>query len=293
MINLSDLVGVLMQSGMSKSTTSRARNAIGGGQGGGGGLGDLLGSLGGPAVSATPSADCSAAAVAVGALDGLGGMLGAFSAMPRSRWAAIRIWPSAGSAPWPAPCSAAAANPSKGPSAAVPWRFWAPWPFPRSRAAARKRPVFPSGCANPRERRKPKSWKATPSCLEGHDQCRQGRRPDRRGGNAAHRGQAQRRRGRSGNAGLRSGRDEKTHRPGPAHFGGPGKPELGAQLYAASLMAIEVDTPGEEPTCGTWPTGWGFPPILPRASSRWSAYRSRSSRSRLHEYANVYGGKGR
>ena len=58
MLNISDLVGVLMQSGMSKSTTSRVGNALGGGQGGG--LGDLLGSLGG----------------AGGIGDALGGLLG-------------------------------------------------------------------------------------------------------------------------------------------------------------------------------------------------------------------------
>jgi uncharacterized membrane protein YebE (DUF533 family) len=75
-MNITDLLGAMMQSGISPSTNDRLKNALGGGSGGGGLLESLSGMLGGQGQPGGGLGDVLGKALGGGAGGGLGGMLG-------------------------------------------------------------------------------------------------------------------------------------------------------------------------------------------------------------------------
>jgi len=127
-MNISDLLGAMVQSGMSPSSGDRMKNAIGGGSGGGlleslsgcwadspsrgGGLGSILtqalgggsgsGGLGGILGNVLNDAGTAVGGKQNLALGGLGALAGALLGAEANRWAepwAAGSWPC--SAPWP------------------------------------------------------------------------------------------------------------------------------------------------------------------------------------------------
>ena len=127
MFDFKNLVGVMMQSGVSRSGMDLMKHAMGdqglGGQdgllgglsGGSGGGGDLLSGLAGGGQSG-------------GGLGGLADMAKNFLGGGRT---GAPEWRSAALALWPVRCWAAAVVPPKAPSVAVSWPFWAVWPYRR------------------------------------------------------------------------------------------------------------------------------------------------------------------
>ena len=265
MINLNDLVGVLMQSGMSKSTTSRVGNALGGAQkSGGGGLGDLLGSLGG----AGGIGDALGGLLAGGgggskALDGLGGMLGSVLGDAGKAVGGKQNLALGGLGALAGALFGGGGKSVKGALGGGAMALLGALAFSALKGSGQKEADVPLGLREPQ-------GEAETQELEGNAKLvLKAMINAAKADGQIDEAEMQRIVGKLKEGGVdREMRDyvlAEMRKPldlDRLTAAAAGKPELGAQLYAASLMAIEVDTPGEKAYMQNLADGVGLSPEI-------------------------------
>ena len=259
MPNLSDLVGVLMQSGMSKSSVDRTRNALGGGQSGG--LGDLLGGLGGS--GGVGEALGGLLGKGAGGMDALGGILGNVLGDAGKAAGGNRNLAIGGLGALAGALFGGGGKSFKGALGGGAMARLGAMAFSALRGAGRKEADVPLGFREPQgsgEARELEDnaklvFKAMINAAKADGQICEA--------------ELQRIVGKLQEAGV----DRETREYVQAEMmkpidlepllsGAAGRPELGAQLYAASLMAIEVDTPAEKAYLKNLAEGLGLSPEI-------------------------------
>lgn len=264
MINLSDMVGVLLQSGMSKSSTSRARNAFGDSQGaGGGGIGDLLGSLAGSGGIGDALGGLLGGGGGGGAMDGLGGMLGGMLGDAQKSVGSKQNLALGGLGALAGALFGGGGKSVKGALGGGAMALLASLAFSALKGGGQKETGVPLGLREP-------EGEAEVEEMEGNAKLiLKAMINAAKADGQIDEAEMQRIVGKLKEGGVdREMRDHvlaEMRRPLDLNrltSAAQGNPELGAQLYAASLLAIEVDTPGERAYMQNLAGGVGLSPEI-------------------------------
>lgn len=265
-MSLSEILGSLIQSGMTASSQDRLRNSLGGGREGGGGLLESLASMiggsgsGGGGLLEGLSSMLGGGAGGGGGLSGLGGCWEVFWETPRRRSAAEIISRLEAWAPSPAPCWAVAAGPWGALGGGV-MALLAAMAYKALQGTDAEPAGVPVGLAEPKtdaDRRELEQHaalilKAMINAAKADGQIDQG--------------EVKRLVGKLQEDGIQETDQQflimELQKPMETEqliAAGRGHQDVAAQIYAASLLAIEVDTPAEKAYLEQLADGLGLAP---------------------------------
>jgi uncharacterized membrane protein YebE (DUF533 family) len=264
-MNITDLLGAVMQSGMSPSTNDRLKNTFGGGSGGGGLLESLSGMLGGQGQPGGGLGGILGNVLGGGSSGGLGGMLGNVlndagrAAGGNQNLALGGLGALAGA------LLGGGGKSVGGALGGGVMALLATMAFQALKGGGSRQPQLPVGLMEPQtpadrqelERHSELVFKAMINAAKADGQIDQD--------------EIQRIVGKLNEAGMGAEAQQyvmaEMRKPIETQVlvaAAKGHPELAAQIYAASILAIEVDTPAEQAYLGKLASGMGLSPEVTR-----------------------------
>jgi uncharacterized membrane protein YebE (DUF533 family) len=264
-MNITDLLGAMMQSGISPSTNDRLKNAFGGGSGGGGLLEGLSGMLGGQGQPGGGLGDLLGKALGGGASGGLGGMLGNVLGEAGRAVGGNQNLALGGLGALAGALLGGGGKSLGGAMGGGVMALLASMAFKALQGSGGQQPRVPVGLIEPKtaadsqelERHSELVLKAMINAAKADGQIDQD--------------EMQRIVGKLHEAGMGAEAQQyvmaEMRKPIDTQAlvaAAKGHPELAAQIYAASIMAIEVDTPTEQAYLGKLSSGMGLSPEVTR-----------------------------
>jgi uncharacterized membrane protein YebE (DUF533 family) len=263
-MNITDLLGAVMQSGMTSSSNDRLRNAMGSG-GGGNILESLGGLLGGPAGGGSGGGLGGALSGMLGGGGGLGGMLGEVLNQTGQKVGGNQNLALGGLGALAGALLGGGGKSLGGALGGGVMALLGAMAFQALKGAGSRSPEVPLGLVEPAteaerqalERQAELVLKAMINAAKADGRIDE-EEIERIVGKLQEAG-----------ADAEAQRFVMTQMQRPLETealisGAKGQPELGAQIYAASLMAIEVDTPAEKAYLGQLASGLGLTPEVTR-----------------------------
>ncbi len=258
-MNITDLLGAVMQSGMTSSSNDRLRNAMGSGGGGGNILESLGGLLGGPAGGGSGGGLGGALSGMLGGGGGLGGMLGEVLNQTGQKVGGNQNLALGGLGALAGALLGGGGKSLGGALGGGVMALLGAMAFQALKGAGSRSPEVPLGLVEPAteaerqalERQAELVLKAMINAAKADGRIDE-EEIERIVGKLQEAG-----------ADAEAQRFVMTQMQRPLETeklisGAKGQPELGAQIYAASLMAIEVDTPAEKAYLGQLASGLGL-----------------------------------